>query len=197
MLADKNTFRLFPPILTFFPPANENDEFNGVPSIGIEFHLLGNAYVFPLVIELFDSFNFPNQFEPDTFLKLSVLIASVLIPVDAPISKKPSSVSSLDTISISAPATSPMSCGLNVLFTETLWITSVPKKSSEIFLFKGSSEGSARPFNVVLLYLSPRPRTKTLAPLADCVTPVIFVNAPLASLTPFRDSSCEPIFSSI
>lgn len=65
----------------------------------------------------------------------------VFSPPEMPIPKFPPPISSLETMSIVAPPTSLLPPALKALLTPTDCMTSVPKKSREIFLYSGSSEG--------------------------------------------------------
>src|SRR5690606_21427928 len=91
-------------------------------------------------------FKEPNQLVPSILLKLSFPIVWELAPPDTATSKL-FPVASFVKMSTFTPATSPPIVGLNVLLTLMLWITSEMKKSKEIFLYNGSSEGNGNPFS--------------------------------------------------
>src|SRR5690606_2249136 len=92
----------------------------------------------------------PNQFVPLILRKLSWPMVCELPPPLNPISKL-FPVASFVKISMFAPATSPEIPGFRVLFTLMFWITSVPKKSKDTFLYNGFSDGNGKPFNEVEL----------------------------------------------
>ena len=131
------------------------------------------------------------KFTPSCFRKSAATVC-VFKPPEMPNPRLLLPISSLDTISMVAPPTSLLPPALNALFTPTDWIMSVPKKSREIFLYSGSSEGRANPLKVVALYRSPNPRTKTFFTPSCLDTPATFVTAPSASETPLRESSLTP-----
>ena len=95
-------------------------------------------------------------------------------------------------MSITAPAASPAPEAENTLFTPTDCITSVSKNERDMFLYSGSSEGIGNPLSIVVLYLSPNPRTNTFFTPSCLLIPEIFCTAPSASLTPFLESSLAP-----
>ena len=99
-----------------------------------------------------------------------------------------------DEISTFAPLKSPKFLGLNVLSIDINSIISVEKIFKSIFLFEGLFDGSGSPFNVVILYRSPRPLTK-IDPVPCCLEiPVVLVKAVATLLTPFLLNSSTPIF---
>ncbi len=117
----------------------------------------------------------------------------MFIPPETSNPKSESPVSFFERILISAPPTSPFMREPNTLFTPTAWIMSDAKKSSEMFLYSGSSEGMGKPFREVALNRSPNPRTNTFFTPSCFDMPDIFTTAPSASLAPFREISCAPI----
>src|SRR5690606_39578340 len=95
-------------------------------------------------------------------------VAFVFIFAPKFISNKPLSLKSLDKISTLPPPKSPVFLELNVLSIEIYSTISVEKSSRSMFFFSGSLDGTGKPFKVVELYRSPKPRTYTLL-LPSCL----------------------------
>ena len=92
----------------------------------------------------------PRRLTP-SILRKSVVRVCVLNPPETPILKCPPPINSFEVMSILAPPTSLLPPALKALFTPTVWIISVEKKSREMFLYSGSSEGIGKPLKVVAL----------------------------------------------
>ena len=72
-------------------------------------------------------------------------------PVEKPTPNSSLPESPFKSILIFAPALSPVISDPNTLLISTLSIKSLLKKSKEIFLYSGSSDGSGKPFKEVEL----------------------------------------------
>ena len=117
----------------------------------------------------------------------------VLNPESTLTDMMPSAMAFFESILILAPAKSAYCCGLKVLSIPIFSTMSVLKILRLMFFRAGLSEGRGRPFNVVTLYRSPSPRTKTLPEPSCFEIPVTLDTAVAASPTPFRESSCAPM----